>query len=150
MALEKLTRSDLIFRDVEADDIKDLLRFIATRMGERGVVDDPEHLYRRLWEREQLGSTGVGSGVAIPHCKMSGVAGVVLAVATVPEGIDFGAVDGQPVHLVFVIVSPSKSTTEHLQSLAEVSKWVKSDRRVERVLRLETSEELYELLAEEG
>ena len=146
--LETLTDPQLIFPGLTAADVPGVLRELAGRLAEARVVADPEALFQRLWEREQLGSTAIGRGIAIPHCKLDGLAHVVLAVGLAPNGVDFGAADAQPVRLFFVVVSPSRSPAEHLQSLAAISRWVKADGRVERLLGLQKPDEILELLRE--
>ena len=146
--LEALTDPHLIFPGLAATDATGVLHEIAGRLAEAGVVADPEALFQRLWEREQLGSTAIGRSIAIPHCKLDGLEHVVLAVGLAPGGVDFGAADAQPVRLFFVVVSPSRSPAEHLQSLAAISRWVKSDGRVERLLGLRDPGEVLDLLRE--
>jgi nitrogen PTS system EIIA component len=148
--LGSLTRPDLIFFGLPKADRQALLHALAERLAERGVIGDPEELYARLWEREQLGSTGIGAGVAIPHCKLPGLTHGIVAVGLVPEGVDFAAVDGRPVHLFFLVVSPSASPAEHLQVLAAISRWVKADRHVPVLLEQPDREAVYDLLAREG
>ena len=135
-SLESLTSSELIFPDLQATDGPAVLRELAEAVAARGAVRDAETLFQRLWEREQLGSTAIGHGVAIPHCKLTGLPRVLVAIGVSRRGVDFGATDGQPVRLFFLVASPSQSPAEHLQSLAAISKWVKGDRNVERVLGL--------------
>lgn len=146
--LETLTDPHLIFPGLTAADAPGVLRELAGRLADARVVADPEALFQRLWEREQLGSTAIGRGIAIPHCKLDGLAHVVLAVGLAPNGVDFGAADAQPVRLFFVVVSPSRSPAEHLQSLAAISRWAKADGRVERLLTLQKPEEILDLLRE--
>jgi PTS system nitrogen regulatory IIA component len=147
--LGSLTRPELIFPDLPATDRPQVLRAFADRVAQRGLVRDAAELYQKLWEREQLGSTGVGSGIAIPHCKLKGLARGVVAVGIVPEGVDFEAVDGQPVKVFFLVVSPSESPAEHLQVLAAISRWVKSNRHAERILALRDPQEVYDFLRRE-
>ena len=150
MRLDLLTRPELIFPRLAGSDRSSILRAFAERMAERAVVADAERLYQRLWEREQLGSTGIGAGVAIPHCKMNGLDQVVLAIGIARDGVDFGAVDGQEVHVLFLLISPSDSPAEHLQSLAAISRWVRADHHLDQILALDTREEIYELLGRES
>jgi PTS system nitrogen regulatory IIA component len=147
--LGSLTRPELIFPDLPATDRPQVLRAFADRVAQRGLVRDAAELYQKLWEREQLGSTGVGSGIAIPHCKLKGLARGVVAVGIVPEGVDFEAVDGQPVKVFFLVVSPSESPAEHLQVLAAISRWVKSNRHAEKILALRDPQEVYDFLRRE-
>jgi len=150
VGLGSLTRPDLIFTDLPAADRSQLLRALAERIARRGLTGNAEELFQRLWEREQLGSTGIGGGVAIPHCKLDGLAHAVVAVAVVAAGVDFGAVDGRPVCLFFLVISPSESPAEHLRVLAAVSRWIKSDRHTEAVLALRDPQAVYDFLQQEG
>ncbi|MFP5286743.1 MAG: PTS sugar transporter subunit IIA [Thermoanaerobaculia bacterium] len=127
MRLASLTRPELIFPDLPAQDKDQVLRALAGRIAGLGLVRDPEDLFQKLREREQLGSTGIGSGIAIPHCKLPGLTEGVVAIGMVPGGVDFGAADGQPVRLLFVVLSPSASPGEHLQVLATISRWIKAN-----------------------
>jgi mannitol/fructose-specific phosphotransferase system IIA component (Ntr-type) len=111
---------------------------------------DPEKLQEVLVEREKLGSTGIGSGVAIPHCKMRGIERAVVAVGASRRPVDFGAVDSEPVRLFFLVVSPHDTPAVHLQVLASISRWVKADRHVPRLLAMRDRQEMYDFLRQEG
>jgi len=149
MSLASLTRPDLILTDLQAADRSQVLHELADRLARRGVTRDPEGLFRDLWEREQQGSTGIGGGVAIPHCKVKGLAKPVVALGLVAAGVDFEAADGQPVTLILLILSPSESPAAHLQVLAVVSRWIKSGRHRE-ILGLHDPQAVYDVLAQEG
>lgn len=150
MGLGSLTRPELILSGLTAKDPAEVLRVFADRLAEAGVVKDAGELFRRLREREQLSSTGIGAGIAIPHCKMPGLKQAVLAVGVAPQGIDFGAADGQPVRLFFAVISPESSPAEHLRVLASISRWIKSGQRAERLLALREPQEIQRFLEEEG
>lgn len=83
---------------------------------------DAGHVAERLLEREKLGSTGFGGGIAIPHGKIAGLSGVMGVFARLERPLDFGAVDDLPVDLVFVLLSPPEAGAEHLKALAKVSR----------------------------
>ena len=148
MQLASLTRIRLVFPDLTGHDRDSVLRFFADRIGEVHGVD-AEQVYRGLQEREQLGSTGIGGGVAIPHCRIDGIDGAVLAVGVAPEGIDVLATDGQPARLFFVIVSPKADPRQNLRFLQAVSRWVREPGNVAEILAHPTREEILELLARE-
>jgi PTS system nitrogen regulatory IIA component len=145
-----LTRPELIFPELPATDRAQVLRAFSERIARQGLVRNAEELYQRLWEREQLGSTGIGSGIAIPHCKIKGLSQGVVAIGLVPEGVDFAAVDGRPVKVLFLVVSPSESPAEHLQILAAISRWVKADQHAEKLLALRDPQAIFDLLRQEG
>lgn len=149
MQLDALTDPELVFVDLPCFDRPTLLRTLADRLVQAGRFPDANDLYARLWEREQLGSTGIGSGVAVPHCKMPGLEDVVMAVALLRGGVEFEAVDGEPVYLVFLVVSPAEKPAAHLQCLAAISRWVKADHHVERILEVSDSPAICALLREE-
>jgi len=146
MNLGSLTDPQLIFPGLPGEDVEGVLRALAEQVAAQGAVDDSGELFTRLLEREQLGSTGIGSGVAIPHCKMKGLRKAVLAVGLKRRPVDFAAVDGQPVRLFFLVVSPNDAPAAHLQVLAAISKWVKADRHVERIAGLHDRQKIYEFL----
>ncbi len=150
MRLGSLTRPDLIFPDLPAADRPEALRALAARLAGLGLVKSGEDLFQRLWEREQLGSTGIGAGIAIPHCKLPGLVHGIVAVGLVPGGVDFGAADGRPVKVLFLVVSPDGAPAEHLQILAAISRWVRAGRHAERILALREPGEVYDLLRDEG
>ena len=149
MRLSSLTRPDLIFVDLPGADGPTVLRAFAERVVEQGVVSDADALYRLLIEREKLGTTALGEGVAVPHCKMNGLDEVVVAVGTFSKGIEFEAADGEPVQLLFLVISPQSAPAAHLQSLAAISKWVKADQHVERILDVREPQAIFEMLDEQ-
>lgn len=150
MRLGSLTRPDLIFPDLPATDRAQVLRAFAERIAGRGLVNDPEALFLRLWEREQLGSTAIGGGIAIPHCKVDRLKSGMVAIGRVDAGVDFGAADGQPVRLFFLVISPSQSPAEHLQILAAISRWIKIPGRIQALLEQPDAATLHDYLQREG
>lgn len=150
MRLGALIRPDLIFPDLPATERAGLLRAFAGRLAEHGLVNDAEPLFQKLWEREQLGSTAVGGGIAIPHCKVDRLKSGLVALGRVREGVDFGAADGQPVRLFFLVISPSQSPAEHLQILAAISRWIKVEGRVQALLEQPDAGALYDYIQREG
>ena len=149
-SLEALTSPGLIFPDLEATDAAGALRELAALLAGKAAVRDPEALSQRLWEREQLGSTAIGGGVAIPHCKLDHLERVLVAVAIAPHGVDFGAGDRKPVRLFFAVVSPSRAPAEHLQSLAAISRWVKGGGDVEGVVAGRDPDSIYRTICGEA
>lgn len=149
MTLASLLGPELIFPDLGGSDPPTVLRHLADRLAEADRIDDPDRLYRKLWEREQLGSTGIGNGVAVPHCKMKRLDRSLLAVGRVHQAIDFGAVDDRKVGVFFVLVSPEDQPAEHLRALAEISRWAKDSKRVARLRKAPDADAIFELLRQE-
>ncbi len=150
MRLENLTQPELIFPALDATDRDAVLRDFSEHLRELGLVADADELFAKLLEREQLGSTGIGAGVAIPHCKLKSLTKAVLAVGICRDGVDFGSPDAVPVRLFFLVVSPTDAPAVHLQVLAAISKWIKADHHVSRMLKLRDRGAIYHMLEEKG
>jgi len=88
-------------------------------------IKDSAAVVQVLLEREGLGSTGIGQGIAIPHAKAENVNALAAAVGLSKKGIDFESLDGEPVHIVFLLVAPKETTADHLKALARISRLLK-------------------------
>ena len=150
MQLGAWIQPDHIFVGLPGADRPTALKALADGLADKVALGDAEELYRRLLEREELGSTAIGAGVAIPHCKMKKLDDVIVAIGITRREIDYAAEDGQPVRLLFLVVSPEDKPAEHLRSLSAISKWVKDRTRVEQILSLDAPESIYSLLNEEA
>jgi len=138
----KLFDSRRIFLDLPGESMAGTLGELARRLEAAGEVKDATDLAARLLERERLGCTGLGNGVAIPHCKLSGLESAVVAVGVVPGGVDFHTLDGRPVRLVLLVLSPADAPAGHLQALARISRLMKTPGVTEAVLSGESPEEV--------
>ena len=108
---------------------------------------DAAAVLERLQERENLGSTGFGRGVAIPHARVEGFRRPVAALLKLEEPVDFAAADGMPVDLVFGLVSPETSGVGHLHALAAISRLVREERIHDALTEAPDAEALYGLIA---
>lgn len=111
---------------------------------------DATTVYDRLMERERLGSTGFGGGIAIPHAKLEGIEHVRGLVVRLENPIDFGAVDEAPVDIVFSLLSPQDSGAEHLKMLARVSRYLRGGGHVSRLRGAASDEAMMALLTDDG
>jgi PTS system nitrogen regulatory IIA component len=110
-----------------------------------------DEIERVLAERERLQSTGVGSGVAIPHGSMEGIERLTGAVLLCPQPIDFDAIDGAPVSILFALIGPKRATGEHLKTLARISRLLRDGGFRQRLLGAPSGRTAFELIvAEEG
>jgi len=137
-----------IFPDLAGSTLEEALSEMSNGLARTGVVSDGADLARRLVERERMGSTGLGGGLAIPHCKLRETADVVLAIGVSQRGIDFGAADGLPVRLVFLVLSPAAAPALHLQALARISRVIRLPGVAERLVKAETAGEIAAALKE--
>ena len=149
MHLGAFISPELIFPDVSGSDRPTALRAMAERLSSTALTVSCDDLYRRLWEREELGTTGIGNEVAVPHCKVEGLDEVIVAIGLSQDGIDFESEDGLPVRLMFVVVSPAEAPADHLRSLAAISKWVKTTSDVDRILSMSVPAEIVQLIEHE-
>ena len=110
---------------------------------------DKEALVEVLLERERLGSTGIGDGIAIPHGKVQDLDELVLSFGRSSQGIEFDSMDGRPTHLFFLLIAPENSAGIHLRALAKISRLLKSSNFRQRLLEAGTEEELFQVIQEE-
>ncbi len=123
MNVTDLLKADCIAVGQSYADKESALRGIAKLAKNNPILSNvsEEEVFRGLTAREELGSTGFGDGVAIPHCRLEAVKTFAIGFATVPDGLDFDALDGEPVHLVVFIVGPTGDSREHIRILSSIS-----------------------------
>jgi mannitol/fructose-specific phosphotransferase system IIA component (Ntr-type) len=109
---------------------------------------DEGTIYGALSERERIGSTAFGKGIAIPHCSFDEVEEFVIGVLAAPEGVDFGSLDKKPTRLFFCIVGPKAKRGEHIQILSSISKLLKTPDLTEKLVHAKNEEEVKTLLRE--
>ena len=110
---------------------------------------DRDEVLRVLHERERLGSTGIGDGVAIPHGKLKNIDTLLLAFGCSKAGINFDSMDGKPAHLFFLLLAPEESVGIHLKTLARISKLLKSPAVRESLLNAAGCDDLFRIITEE-
>lgn len=106
-----------------------------------------EALMQVLIERERLGSTGIGDGVAIPHGKVPKLNELLVSFGRSTQGVDFDSLDGKPAHLFFLVLAPEDSAGAHLKVLARISRMLKSNTVREELMAADGSQEIYEVFA---
>ena len=110
---------------------------------------DHKDLVRVLMDRERLGSTGIGGGIGIPHGKIKDLESLVLGFGLSRKGVDFEAIDGQPTHIFFILITPENSTGLHLKLLARISRILKNDQFKDRLRNAIDRGEIFEIIKEE-
>ena len=111
-------------------------------------AEDEENIVAAILKREELGSTGIGRGVAVPHTKHGSTDKLIAAIALAKDGIDFASLDGEPVFIVFLLVSPPDRPGDHLRGLENISRHLRNDRFCKFLRQSKTSEDIWELLTE--
>jgi PTS system nitrogen regulatory IIA component len=125
------------------------LQELATLLATLHPEIDGVRLFQVLMDREALGSTAIGEGIAIPHGKMPGVTNVIAAFGRSPDGLPFDSLDGNPTRLFFVLVAPEDSAGIHLKALARVSRLLKDKSFRDRLAVGGTQEQLFAIIKEE-
>jgi nitrogen PTS system EIIA component len=147
MMLEQLVENRIAL-DLKATSKREALQELAARAcgGSGGLRAD--RVFQVLQERENLGSTAVGEGIAIPHGKLKELERIVICFGRSAEGIAFDAVDGKPVHLFFVLLAPQSAAREYLSTLAQLSRFLKNSSVRARLMNAGSEEELSAILRE--
>jgi PTS system nitrogen regulatory IIA component len=123
--------------------LQELARRAATLTGE-----DEHKVFESLWEREQLGSTGIGNGTAVPHGRIPGFKRMLTLFARLEKPIDFDAIDSQPVDLIFLLLTPADAGADHLKALARISRLLRNRAMCAKLRGTESADAIYALLTD--
>jgi len=132
--LSEATSPALLFPALRSRDVQGVLAEMATKIVQALPELSAADLTRGFVAREALGSTALGGGLAVPHCKVKGIARAYLAVGLSEEGVEFGAADGRRVHVLCAVLSPLEAPGQHLQLLAAISRWARRPERMAALL----------------
>ena len=121
MKIEDLLSPDLMIMDLKATTQEEAIKEMADLEVKQGVVNNEEEFIKSIWAREKESTTGIGEGIAMPHARNKYINRAAVLFAKSPKGIDYKALDGQPVHLFFMITAPAGADNTHLQALAKLS-----------------------------
>jgi len=148
MKIMDILKKEFILEELKAKSKREVLVELATVFARGKIKFDPETMLHVLLEREKLGSTGIGDGIAIPHGKLAGLDEMVIAFGRSREGVDFEAMDGKPAHLFFLLMAPENSAGQHLKALAKISRMLKDAVFRKYLLAAKTHDDLYQALVE--
>ncbi len=149
MKIMDILNKDCIIPELRSKNKREVLEELTGALLNCKANLDKEALVAVLLERERLGSTGIGDGIAIPHGKVQDLDELVLSFGRSTEGIEFDSMDGRPTHLFFLLIAPENSAGIHLRALAKISRLLKSGQFRQRLLEAETSEALFQVIQEE-
>ena len=141
---------DAIRTQLEADDKESVIRSMGRSLVEAEKIrqEDFDSIVAAILKREELGSTGIGRGVAVPHTKHPAVDKLVGTVAISDQGVDFDSLDGEKVHLLFLLISPPDRPGDHLRALENISRQLRDDMFCRMLKQGKTPEEGWQLLGE--
>lgn len=145
MNISMILSEDSVFPCVEAESKRRIFEYAAKFLAEKENLDEAK-IFEALWERENLGSTGYGEGIAVPHARIEGVNRVSALFLRLKEEIDFDSRDGKGVDLVAVVISPEQSGGDHLQALSAFSRVLKNSENCQKLRLAKSAHEIYLIL----
>ena len=150
MKLTEVVVTKAILPNMKVTTKEDAIRTMVASLTKSGSLnaEDEEAVVAAILKREELGSTGIGNGVAVPHTKHPSVSKLMATVALVKDGVDFASLDGEDVFILFLLVSPPDRPGDHLRGLENISKHLRNQNFCNFLRQASTSKEVIELLHE--
>lgn len=146
LKISQLLKAKAIMMDIDAREkiaaIKEMVDYLVAKK----LVNDGETFLNALAKRENLESTGIGDGIAIPHARTGAVKGVLLAFARSQEGVDFSAIDGKPSHLIFLIAAPEDKKSEYIMALAKISRLLRRQQVRDKLKHAKNAQEILDII----
>jgi PTS system nitrogen regulatory IIA component len=149
MKISEFLSDQAVIADLKGRSKPEILRELCDSLAKANPALKADRLLSTLQDREKLGSTGIGEGVAIPHGKLAGLPQLVASFGISRDGVDFEALDGKPTYLFFALVAPENSAGVHLKALARISRVFKNPRFREAIRQAKTEREIYDLISQE-
>jgi PTS system nitrogen regulatory IIA component len=146
MKMSDILEEENLIPDLKAKDKKKTIEELANAVVKTNPSLDKDSLVRVLLDREALGSTAIGDGVAIPHGKFPGIIAPIISFGRSRKGLDFESMDGQPVFLFFLLVAPEDSASVHLKALARIAKMLKDSNFRKLLIEAPSRKELYKII----
>ena len=146
MRITDLLSEKTISIDVKASSKEDIIKQAVALMAKSGVISDVTVYEKGVFKREEESTTGIGEGIAIPHCKSEVVKKPALAAMVIPEGVEYAALDGEPVHLLFLIAAPNSEDNVHLDVLARLSEMLMDEDFKNRLIAAKSKKEFLKVI----
>jgi PTS system nitrogen regulatory IIA component len=148
MKLSEILQPECIISDLKAHDKRSALEELSRVITDQEPSLNKGYLLQVLLERERLGSTGIGEGIALPHGKVNKLERLLASFGRSIEGLGFDSIDNQPVYLFFLLVAPENSAGAHLQALAKISRFLKDSTFRQRLMDADSTAEIYRIIIE--
>jgi fructose-specific phosphotransferase system IIA component len=150
LKIQNLLTQDMVLLELKSGNRDDVLKEMVGFLKQREKITKEKELYEKLIQREELGSTAIGDGVAIPHCKIKGVKDPVVVLAVSKTGVDFNSLDGNPTFVFFLVVSSPDNPSLNLQILAAIAHLVrKANFFLKKILEAKSISDLLDIIKEE-
>ena len=150
MKLTDFVVREAVVPDLKVENKQQAIRGLVAALKDAGVIADQDEdgIVAAIMKREELGSTGIGRGVAVPHTKHPNVDRLIATVAICHEGVDFASLDGDAVHILFLLVSPPDKPGDHLRGLENISRHLRSETFCNFLKQARSKDEVWDLLRE--
>ncbi len=145
MAVINLIEEDIIKIPLEAKTKPDVIKELVDVLKKAGKIEDAESVFRAVMLRENMGSTGLEKGIAVPHAKTHKVNNLVLAIGVSPEGVDFDSLDGEPSKLFFLLIATPQQAGPHIEALSEIARLTRSSNFCKLLLNAKTPKEIVDI-----
>ena len=146
MALIDLLVPQVVKTPLTSTDKPDVLRELVQILADAGQIDNMDAVLAAVQDREDKQSTGLESGIAVPHGKTPAVDNLKLAIGIAPDGIDFNSLDGNPATLFFLLVAPPDQSGPHVEALAEIARLARSKAFCQALVRAASADEVVDLI----
>ena len=147
MLLTQILEPTCVKAPLEGKSKESVITELVDLLADNGSLVDRDVVLEAVFVREETRSTGIGSGIAIPHGKCSGVKELVMSVGIAPEPVDFDSIDAKPVSIIILLASPIDRTGPHIQALARISRLMLDEEFKSRLENSTSAEEVYELIS---
>ncbi|MBW1679199.1 MAG: PTS sugar transporter subunit IIA [Deltaproteobacteria bacterium] len=149
MKVTELMDKNLIIPELYSKTKKEVLKELVDCIVKKESGIDSNEFLRVLLEREELGSTGIGDGIAIPHGKVKKIKKLIVSFGRSLDGVDFKSMDGKPTHIIFLLIAPENSAGIHLKALARISRLLKDSGFRKNIMEANSSQKIYDIIAQE-
>lgn len=146
MNITDLLQKEFIIEELKSKSKKEVLYELSEAFLRGNSTIDCDAMVEVLLEREKLGSTGIGDGIAIPHGKLPGLENLIVSFGRSKTGIDFDSLDGKPVHIFFLLMAPENSAGQHLKALAKISRMLKEEEFRKNLMDMATPDDIYHII----
>jgi nitrogen PTS system EIIA component len=148
MKIMDIFRKECIIEELKAKTKRDVLAELSGVIRSGDGTMSQELIVNTLLERERLGSTGIGDGIAIPHAKLADIDELIVSFGRSRGGVEFDSMDGKPANLFFLLLAPENTTGLHLKALAKISKMLKDSAFRKKLIEAKSKDELYVIIAD--
>lgn len=149
MKISEILLEQCVVADIKGKTKREIIIELVETLEKAHLIEDVEAVVNVVMEREKLGSTGIGNGVAIPHGKLKNINNIICALGRSQNGVDFDAVDRGPVHIFFLVLAPEDSASLHLKVLSRITKILRDQSLRKKVIKLSNTHDIYMSILEE-